>query len=126
MNKRDDFPQQIKDALAKRVGYKCSNPYCQRETIGPNSVKNKSTNIGIAYHICAAAEGGPRYDPIMTSEERVSIKNGIWLCSCCSDLIDKDEVKYPVSLLHQWKIQAEGNAEKGISSIKQLDKENFM
>ncbi len=123
---RDNFSQQVKSTLAKRVGYKCSNPSCRRMTIGPNSVQNKSTNIGIACHICAAAEGGPRYDPNMTPEERASIANGIWLCSCCSDLVDKDENKHSISLLRQWKSQAELNAEKEISSIERLNEVNFV
>ena len=123
---RDDFSQQVKETLAKRVGYKCSNPFCQRATIGPNSAPNKSTTIGIACHICAASEGGPRYDSTMTSTERSSIANGIWLCSCCSDLIDKDQNKYPVSLLHEWKDKAEISAEKEISSFDRPIEENFM
>ncbi len=123
---RDDFSQQVKETLAKRVGYKCSNPFCQRATIGPNSVPNKSTTIGIACHICAASKGGPRYDSMMTSTERASIENGIWLCSCCSDLIDKDPNKYPVSLLHEWKDKAEISAEKEILSFEQRNETNFV
>lgn len=108
MNKnRDDFSQQVKDTLAKRVGYHCSNPNCQKPTIGAQEGDTKSINIGIAAHIAAAAPGGPRYDSSMTSEERSSIDNGIWLCSNCSIMIDRDEHKYTIELLKKWKKQAE-------------------
>ena len=32
MNKRDDFSQKTIDTLCERVGGKCSNPNCRRET----------------------------------------------------------------------------------------------
>jgi hypothetical protein len=76
---RDDFPQKTKETLAKRVAYHCSNPECKMLTIGPNSDKDKASNIGVAAHITAASEGGPRYDTSITSEQRASINNGI----CC-------------------------------------------
>lgn len=108
MNKnRDDFSQQVKDTLAKRVGYHCSNPDCQKPTIGAQEGGDRSINIGIAAHITAAAPGGPRYDSSMTPEKRRSIDNGIWLCSNCSIMIDRDEYKYTVELLKNWKKQAE-------------------
>ena len=41
--------------------------------------------------------------PGMTSEERKSIENGIWLCSNCSIIIDRDEKKYTAQVLRAWK-----------------------
>lgn len=43
----------------------------------------------------------------MSPEERKSISNAIWLCASCADRIDKDEIRYPVKLLHEWKSDAE-------------------
>ena len=57
---RDDFTFKTKDTLAKRVGFLCSNPNCQMLTVGPNSNVEKHSNIGVAAHITAASEGGPR------------------------------------------------------------------
>ena len=52
MNKnRDDFSQQVKDMLAKRAGYRCSNPDCQKPTVGAQEGGSKSISIGIAAHI---------------------------------------------------------------------------
>lgn len=80
---RDNFSRNTTDILAKRVGYLCSNPDCRNATIGANEDSNKSTSIGIAAHITAASEGGPRYKSELEPEQRSDINNGIWLCSGC-------------------------------------------
>ena len=110
---RDDFTQQTKDYLAKRVAFKCSNPYCRRITCGPSGNIKVST-IGQAAHITAASPGGPRYDSSLTKEQRVSLENGIWLCNDCAKLIDSNPTKYTVSLLKRWKKQAEDEIEAEI------------
>ena len=122
---RDDFSQATIETLAKRVTYMCSNPDCRKMTIGPNTDKNKATSIGVAAHIKAAAPGGKRYDPTMTSEQRSDITNGIWLCQSCSKLIDTDETKYTVELLNEWKYLAEKKSEQGISKEGKLDFDIF-
>ena len=43
----------------------------------------------------------------MTSEERGSINNGIWLCQTHAKLIDDDELAFPPTLLRDWKDTAE-------------------
>lgn len=111
---RDNFTKKTVDILAERVGFICSNPDCRVHTVGPNTNADKSTRVGEAAHIAAAAPGGPRYDPAMTAAQRSNINNGIWLCSNCSDLIDKDEAKYPTPLLHKWKADAENEMDKKI------------
>lgn len=107
---RDDFTKTDKDILAKRVGFKCSNPNCRKVTIGPNSDVEKTVNVGVAAHIKAAASGGKRYDSNQTVDERGSIENGIWLCQTCAKLIDSDEQKYTCDLLLRWKIISENAA----------------
>jgi len=107
LNMRDDFPKITKDILAKRVGYKCSNPNCRKITIGPHSIDDKAINLGVAAHITAASQRGPRFSVEMTSDERKSIKNGIWLCQNCAKLIDTDIVKFSIEELLNWKLIAE-------------------
>lgn len=107
---RDDFNNPVKEILAKRVAYICSNPDCRKPTIGPNSDKGKITNIGVAAHITAASEGGPRFDNKLSVEERRSHKNGIWLCQTCSKLIDSDVSLYTTEVLNYWKENAEKQA----------------
>lgn len=93
---RDDFPQNTKDLLANRVGWKCSNPNCRKATRGAGMEKTDVINIGVASHITASSKGSPRFDEYMTAQERKSFENGIWLCQSCSKLIDSDEIRYTV------------------------------
>src|ERR1700726_1302850 len=107
---RDEFSAKIKRILASRVGYRCSNPECQRATIGPASDEDESMNVGVAAHITAAAPGGPRYDQGLTAEERKSAANGIWLCQGCGKLIDSDEKRFTSDLIRKWKQDAINSA----------------
>ena len=100
---RDEFDNQTKEVLARRVGYRCSNPNCRKLTSGPQEDPTKAVNIGVAAHITAASQGGPRYDARLSSEERKSIDNGIWLCQNCAKLVDNDEQRYTADLLLKWK-----------------------
>ena len=106
-NNRDDFSEATKRLLANRAGVRCSNPSCRKPTSGANAHPSKTTNIGVAAHICAAAPGGPRYDPTMTEGERKSSHNGIWLCQSCSKLVDSDTTHYSKETLIAWKTIAE-------------------
>lgn len=107
---RDDFRQPVKEQLAKRVGIRCSNPNCRKQTSGPQSQDRGAVNIGVAAHITAAAQGGPRYDNTLTPDDRSSADNGIWLCEICAKLIDADPTGYPDELLRDWKGVAEATA----------------
>ena len=112
---RDDFTKNTIDILGKRVGFLCSNPNCKRPTVGANELCDKSTIIGIAAHITAASKGGPRYDDSLSIEQRKNIENGIWLCSDCSYLIDKDKKRYTIELLKEWKRKAENESRKRLN-----------
>ena len=107
---RDEFSPKIKRITGERAGYLCSRPSCRALTIGPQYKPESSANVGVAAHISAASPGGPRYDDTMTSEERMSEKNGIWLCQTCAKLIDNDVIRFPVSILKKWKTDAEEEA----------------
>ncbi len=104
---RDDFSLRTKETLAKRVGFRCSNPRCRGATSGPHSAAEKSVNVGVAAHITAASSGGPRHDPLLSPEQRTSAQNGIWLCQNCAKLIDADPQKYTKEVLFDWKETAE-------------------
>jgi hypothetical protein len=107
---RDDFSSAVKDVLSKRVALRCSNPSCRLPTFGPHSAPAKAVNLGVAAHITAAAAGGPRFDPALSSEARSSIENAIWLCQGCAKLVDSDAGRFSASQLLAWKAQAEVNA----------------
>jgi hypothetical protein len=87
---RDDFSQKTIKILARRAGNLCSNPECRLPTEGASFEADGYVSVGIAAHITAAAQGGPRYDPSLTSEQRKSVANGIWLCAIHAKQIDVD------------------------------------
>lgn len=107
---RDDFAKDVIDELARRVSYRCSAPGCGRSTIGPRVDPAKSVNVGVAAHITAASPGGARHDPLLSSGQRRSAENGIWLCQTHAKLVDNDPARYPVELLRGWKQAAENRA----------------
>lgn len=117
---RDNFKKTVIEDLAKRVAYLCSNPDCLAQTIGPNSDVQGAVNIGEAAHITAASPGGPRYDVGISSEDRASFTNGIWLCRSCAARIDRDVKGFPVAKLQRWKQQAEARALMGFNRRTQV------
>src|SRR3546814_1106043 len=67
---RDDFKAKVKVELAQRVGYLCSNPNCQRSTVGPRRGEPGANTVGVAAPTKAASPGGARYDENQTSADR--------------------------------------------------------
>lgn len=109
---RDDFAILVKETLAKRVAHRCSRPECRQVTSGPQEDPERAINVGVAAHITAASSGGPRYNASLTSEQRQSIENGIWLCQTCAKLVDNDPIHYSCEVLHEWKREAEKTARR--------------
>jgi hypothetical protein len=86
----------------------CSVPTCRKLTIGPSDDRvGRVTNIGVAAHITAAADDGPRYDVNLSSEDRKSESNGIWTCQNHGKSIDDNPSVNTVSELQRWKSQHE-------------------
>jgi len=112
---RDDFSVSVKDELAKRVSFLCSNPACRQPTSGPQSAPEGTVNVGVAAHITAASPGGPRYDASLTPAERASASNGIWLCQTCAKLIDSDQPGFTTDKLREWKSAAESAAARALA-----------
>ena len=104
---RDEFSERTRRLLEDRVRSCCSNPDCRCPTSGPGTLDDRVTRVGCASHITAASPGGPRYNPNLSSNERRSVQNGIWLCRTCGTLVDADESAYPVDVLVQWKAYSE-------------------
>ncbi len=122
---RDDFARLTVETLAKRVGVRCSNPACRKQTAGPRTSASEAVNIGVGAHITAAAPGGPRFDGRLSSTQRQSIENAIWLCQNCAKLIDNDTGRYTVDILKQWKHRAETAALAAIQGESQGGLESF-
>ena len=122
MATRDEFPKVVVDALAKRAAFICSNSDCRAQTVAPSEDDDsKFIYIGKASHIAAASAGGPRFDESMSAEERKSIANGIFLCSNCADMVDKNNGRdYSVEQLRKWKREHESWVSTNLN--KRLDR----
>ncbi len=120
-----DFTKEIKESLAAKVGYHCSNPFCRIPTVGANVDHSGSMSIGEAAHITAASPGGPRYDPSLTNEQRKMETNGIWLCRNHAAIIDRDEKFYTVELLYQWKMDAEREFNQRVQGLAPSEKYTY-
>lgn len=128
--KRYEFTSKTKQTLAKRVGYKCSNPTCQASTVGPGDNPDDSVIIGEAAHIIGAIQDGndklsPRADSSVRPEYIRSIENGIWLCPKCHKLADSKTSTYTVDLLKKWKKDAEERQSKELEGSKNKTAINF-
>src|SRR5579885_2918545 len=111
---RDNFPRAVIDVVARRVGNRCSNPWCGRPTSGPSGRSEKAVNLGVAAHITAASERGPRYHISLSRAARSDFGNAIRLCQFCATLIDKDPKVYTVEVIRGWKrIAEEAARQKG-------------
>jgi hypothetical protein len=118
MNTRDEFNNPVRESLARRVGFRCSNPNCRILTVGPGESSMGTTVVGNAAHITAAAPGGKRYDASLSQEERSSYENGIWLCTIHAKLIDDAPERFPAELLRQWKRLSEEAARLEIEELQ--------
>ena len=113
---RGDFTEATKNTMAKRVGHRCSNPRCGLSTSGPQDDPAGAVNVGVAAHIIAASEDGPRGDSSLSLDERRGLDNGIWLCQKCHKLVDNDPLRYTVEVLRDWRARAEQRARDEIES----------
>lgn len=109
---RDDFPEDVKQALCNRVANRCS--HCGTVTSGPQDDESKAVNLGVAAHITAASPRGPRYDPTLTPDERRHASNGIWLCQNHAKMIDND-ARYSPTVIREWKAAAEARADREVT-----------
>jgi hypothetical protein len=105
---RDEFTPSTKHKLADRAGHVCSMPGCGARTTGAKKGDAEGVvRLGQAAHITAAAQGGPRYDGNLSSEQRRHISNGIWLCLTHAAAVDADDRQFTVETLKAWKRDAE-------------------
>ena len=111
---RDEFTERTKNLLARQADGLCSYPQCRRHTIGSNLAGDDVIVVGVAAHICAAAPGGPRYDPSMTREQRRSVDNGIWLCALHAKAVDSNDPQFTFELLREWKLQAQRDSRQRV------------
>jgi hypothetical protein len=108
LTSKDDkmaFPPNVVQTLAARSGQICNNPDCRAMTVGPvEDDPTLKTKIGEGAHLAGEKPGSARYDATMSDAERAEITNGIFLCSGCHTLIDKNGGQgYSIGVLREWK-----------------------
>ena len=103
----DGFLKKTVDIIAKRAGFRCSNPECRCLTVGAKQRSDEFVIDGIAAHITAASPSFARYDSSLSPDKRKHPSNGIWLCPNCHKLTDTDIDRFPVKKLRKWKREAE-------------------
>lgn len=86
---RDRVPRAQEKVVIARSGDKCAYPGCGIAlTIESQSSGDQPKATGKVAHIAAASPGGPRYDATMTSAQRGSAENLIYLCGPHHDAVD--------------------------------------
>ena len=101
---RSDFPDRVKKRVAERNGFRCSFPQCDKTTIGPGQSPSDSVSTGVACHIFSAAEGGPRGQGDLSSDQLSDIDNALWLCANHARIIDANRgMDYPPARLFSFK-----------------------
>ncbi|MES2417056.1 MAG: hypothetical protein V4541_02655 [Bacteroidota bacterium] len=90
-SKRWNFTPATIKKVQQRAAFICSNPKCRLMTVGPSLKDDDQVQYaGKVAHILPASKGGPRELTGTTSSQRQSMKNAIFLCSSCADIIDKN------------------------------------
>lgn len=116
-----EFSQAVRQRLAERVAFMCSNPLCRRLTVKRAAEGDGVVHQGKASHILPASPSGPRAGKAGQADELCrSLENGIWLCDICAREVDDNRANYPVVTLHQWKDEAEHYVEELVTQDTRL------
>lgn len=87
---RDRVPDAQGKIVIQRSGDRCAYPKCGINlTINAQAAEDYDKAIGKIAHICAASPNGPRYDASMSTPQRGSAANLIYLCGPHHDAIDE-------------------------------------
>lgn len=94
-------------------GNNCAYPGCPERMFSPTFMQ-----LGQICHIEAAEEGGPRFNPLMTDEQRRHISNLMFMCYVHHKETD-DEFRYPRERLWEMKRDHEGQFQHASHSLIQ-------
>lgn len=102
---RVEFDDKTKEIIARRAGFKCSFPGCNKILVGPGVQYNESITIGECAHIFSAVPKGPRTDGGLSEDELKRPENGIYLCRNHHKIVDSKarDNKYTSDLLTRYK-----------------------
>lgn len=92
------YPLRTVKRLYALSGNQCAFPGCTNVLVN----KDNASNSHIC-HIEAANESGPRFNPVLTVEQRNEYENLILLCPAHHTVVDSDPEKYTVGQLVEMK-----------------------
>ncbi|NKY54520.1 ABC-three component system protein [Nocardia vermiculata] len=114
---RDRVPFAQEKVVISRSGNMCAYPSCGLElTIDSQDVDDQPKATGKVAHIAAASPGGPRYDASMSTAQRGSAENLIYLCSPHHDAIDFQLSHHTTQFLLDAKNSHEEAVERAVRS----------
>ncbi|MFJ8350713.1 ABC-three component system protein [Streptomyces sp. NPDC094153] len=112
---RVEAPAGQQKVVIQRSGNICAYPECKAElVVSARHAGDKDKAVGKVAHICAASQGGPRFDPSMSEEERGKASNLIYLCGTHHDAIDSQLHYHTVDFLRDAKAKHEMAVARGV------------
>ncbi len=112
---RDPVPSSQEKVVITRSGNSCAYPSCGVELVAEGQhPSDLAKPVGKVAHICAASPGGPRYDPNMSTVERGSASNLMYLCGTHHDAIDSQLHHHTVEFLREAKRQHEAAVARAV------------
>ncbi|GHG18432.1 ABC-three component system protein [Streptomyces hydrogenans] len=113
---RDPVPKAQEKIVIQRSGDRCAYPSCGIAlSIDAKAAEDLHKAVGKVAHIRAASAKGPRYDVTMTSEQRGSADNLIYLCGPHHDVIDTQLNYHTVEFLQDIKKKHERTVARAMS-----------
>lgn len=106
---KSSIPQKVQSALWARAAGRCQYRGCNTDLVGDLVAGRQDGIFGFIAHIVADVEGGPRGDPIRSTQLARSLENLMLMCARHHKLIDLDAVAdHPESVLLTMKAEHEG------------------
>lgn len=103
----DRISSKVQKILCTRSGNRCANPECRKILVVDKTDSDIESLVAQMAHIAGEKEGSPRYDNTMTTKERNSYANLIFVCGNCHKMIDDQPNTYTVEKLHEMKTNHE-------------------
>lgn len=115
-----DYSKSTLMGLAHYSGAHCYWPGCTEPVL--REVEGRIHFIVEIAHIRAANRSGPRYDDLMTDEQRCDFRNLILLCDPHHDIVDdpKKVNLYTTEVLTRWKTQREVNPREALNRLRDV------
>ena len=106
MTGRSQIGRSVRARLAAVSGGVCQFPDCSEECY-PLTSQDQPYTAGEIAHVVGWSGSGPRADASLSPQARDNYWNLLLLCRNHHREIDEDKGKYPIPVLHGWKLEHE-------------------